>query len=168
MRAHQKIHIIWYIFSDYIAAILAWIILYFTRRFLLSEPIVVNHQLYLNNRFWPGLLIIPMGWLIFYGMVGSYHSLYKKSRLNELTLTAICSLIGCTVLFFSIVINDPQTDYRYYYKAFFTFLSIQFILTWFGRWLILNFTKRQLKKGIVGFNTLLVGGNAVALKIYQD
>jgi exopolysaccharide biosynthesis polyprenyl glycosylphosphotransferase len=168
MRAHQKIHIIWYIFSDYIAAILAWIILYFTRRFLLSEPIVVDHQLYLNNRFWSGLLIIPLGWLIFYGMVGSYHSLYKKSRLNELTLTAICSLIGCTVLFFSIVINDPQTDYRYYYKAFFTFLAAQFVLTLLGRWIILGITKKQLETGKVKFNTLLVGGDTVAAKTYEE
>jgi exopolysaccharide biosynthesis polyprenyl glycosylphosphotransferase len=101
-------------------------------------------------------------------MVGSYHSVYKKSRLNELTITAICSIIGCTVLFFSIVINDPQTNYRYYYKAYFTFLSTQFILTWIGRWLILNVTKNQLKKGKVSFNTLMVGGNSNATKIYKD
>ena len=168
MRASKKIHISWYIFSDYLAAILAWIILYFTRRILLSEAITVNHHIYLNNRFWMGIIIVPICWLIFYGMVGSYHSVYKKSRLNEITITAICSVIGCTVLFFSIVINDPQTDYRYYYKAFFTFLSTQFILTWFGRWLILSITKRQLKKGKVSFNTLLVGGNAIASKIYKD
>ena len=37
------------------------------------------------------------------------------------------SLIGCTVLFFAIVINDPQTDYRYYYKAYFTFLFMHFV-----------------------------------------
>jgi exopolysaccharide biosynthesis polyprenyl glycosylphosphotransferase len=168
MQASKKIHISWYIFSDYFAGILAWIILYFTRRSLLSEAIIVNHQIYLNNRFWLGIIIVPICWLIFYGMVGAYHSVYKKSRLNEITITAICSIIGCIVLFFSIVINDPQTDYRYYYKAFFTFLSAQFLLTWFGRWLILTFTKGQLKKGKVSFNTLLVGGNAVAYKIYKE
>jgi exopolysaccharide biosynthesis polyprenyl glycosylphosphotransferase len=168
MQVPKKTHIIWYIFGDYLASILAWIILYFTRRSLLSEPITVNNQIFLNNRFWLGIIIIPLGWLLFYGIVGSYHSLYKKSRLNELTITAICSIIGCTVLFFSIVINDPQTDYRYYYKAFFTFLTAQFLLTWIGRWLVLNFTKKQLKGGKVGFNTLLVGGNATAAKIYKD
>jgi len=168
MRASKKIHISWYIFSDYFAGILAWIILYFARRSLLSEPVIVNHQIFLNNRFWMGIIIVPLGWLIFYGMVGAYHSLYKKSRLNEITITAICSIIGCTVLFFSIVINDPQTDYRYYYKAFFAFLFTQFFLIWFGRWIILNLTKRQLKKGKVSFNTLLIGGNAVASKIYKE
>ena len=168
MPVPKKTHIIWYIFGDYLASILAWVILYFTRRILLSEPITINNHIFLNNRFWLGIIFIPLGWLIFYGMVGSYHSLYKKSRLNELTVTAVCSIVGCTVLFFSIVINDPQTDYRYYYKAFFTFLVSQFILIWIGRWLILNFAKHQLKIGKVGFNTLLVGGNATAAKIYKD
>lgn len=168
MRAVAKIHISWYIFSDFLAGILAWIILYFTRRSLLSEAIFVDHHLYLNDRFWKGVILVPLCWVIFYGMVGSYHSVYKKSRLNEITTTAICSIIGCTVLFFSIVINDPQTDYRYYYKAYFTFLTTQFILTWLGRWIILNVTKNQLHKGKVSFNTLLVGGNAIAAKIYKD
>jgi len=168
MQASKKTHISWYVLSDYFAGILAWIILYFTRRVLLSEPIILNHEIYLNNRFWMGITIIPIGWLIFFGIVGAYHSVYKKSRLNEITITAICSVIGCTVLFFSIVINDPQTDYRYYYKAFFTFLSTQFTITWFGRWIILTIAKSQLKNGKVRFNTLLVGGNAVAVKIYKD
>src|SRR5215472_11151917 len=82
MQVPKKTHIIWYIFGDYLASILAWIILYFTRRSLLSEPITVNNQIFLNNRFWLGIIIIPLGWLLFYGIVGSYHSLYKKSRLN--------------------------------------------------------------------------------------
>lgn len=168
MRANRKIHIIWYIISDYLAAILAWIILYFTRRYLLSESIIVHRHLVLVNRFWWGIIIIPLGWLIFFGMVGSYHSLYKKSRLDELTFTAICSLIGCTVLFFSIVINDPQTDYHYYYKAFFTFLIAQFLLTLLGRWIILTLARVQVKKGRVRFNTLLVGGNTVALRTYEE
>jgi hypothetical protein len=117
MRPGNKIHIIWYVCSDFLSAVISWILLYFTRRLLLAEPVFLYGALYLNNRFWLGLSLIPAGWLIFYGLTGAYHDLYKKSRLSELTITFLCSLIGCTVLFFAIVINDPQTDYRYYYKA---------------------------------------------------
>jgi exopolysaccharide biosynthesis polyprenyl glycosylphosphotransferase len=168
MSQSKKLHIAWYILSDYLAAVLAWIIIYFTRRLLLSEPVVLNNEIYLNNRFWLGLSLIPLGWIIFYGMVGSYHSMYKKSRLNEFTVTFICSLIGCTILFFAIVINDPQTDYRYYYKTYFTFLAAQFALTIIGRWIFLNIVKKQLEKGRIQFNTLLVGSNPVASKIFKE
>jgi exopolysaccharide biosynthesis polyprenyl glycosylphosphotransferase len=168
MPAAKKLHISWYIFSDYLAAIFSWIILYFTRRHLLAETIYLDGHLVLNQRFWLGLILIPAGWLIFYGLTGAYHDLYRKSRLNELTTTSICILIGCTILFFAIVINDPQTDYRYYYKAYFTFLFVQWLLTVIGRWILLNLAKRQLDRGEIKFNTLLVGGNASAAKIYRD
>ncbi|MBS1948404.1 MAG: sugar transferase [Bacteroidetes bacterium] len=168
MPIYKKIHTGWYVLSDYIAAAATWIILYFTRRYLLHEPIYVQHRLFLNNRFWLGLLLLPVCWIMLYAMVGSYHSLYKKSRLNELTTTFICTLIGCTIIFFSIVINDPQTDYRYYYKSYFTFLLAGFFLTISGRWILLKLAKNQLKSGKVKFKTLLLGSNPVAARTYKD
>jgi polysaccharide biosynthesis protein PslA len=127
----RKIHISWYVLSDFFSAVLSWMILYFTRRSLLSEPLFMDGTIFLNNRFWLGLSLIPAGWIVFYALTGTYHSLYKKSRLNEFSRTAVSSLIGCTILFFAIVINDPQTDYKYYYKAYFTFdyLDLQVVLT---------------------------------------
>lgn len=168
MPSTNRIHTNWYVISDYIAAILAWIVLYFVRRYLLREVITVQHRIYLNDRFWWGIGVIPLLWLVFYTLIGSYHSLYRKSRLNEFTLTAIASVIGCTLIFFSIVINDPQKDYTYFYKAFFSFLAAHFFFTWLGRWIILNKVRHQLQSGAVRFNTLLVGGNSLASSIYRD
>ena len=164
----RKIHIIWYVLSDLIAAILSWIVLYFTRRILLHETIFLAGNLYLNQRFWLGISLIPAGWILFYALIGTYHSLYKKSRLNEFSRTALTSLIGCTVIFFAIVINDPQTDYRYYYKAYFTFLAMHFLITWFGRWIILNFTKMQLRRGDIVFNSVLLGSGSIGVRTYEE
>src|SRR5262245_5615455 len=105
MPAYKKPHtipILWYIISDYVAALLSSIIFHFSRKILLSEPVFVNGKLYLNSRFWMGTITIPIAWLILYTLVGSYTSLYKKSRINELTNTFTYSLIGCTVVFFAI------------------------------------------------------------------
>jgi exopolysaccharide biosynthesis polyprenyl glycosylphosphotransferase len=168
VHAGRKIHIAWYVLSDYISAILSWIILYFTRRLLLHEPIFVDGELFLNNRFWLGLLLIPAGWIVFYGLTGTYHSLYKKSRLNEFSSTVLSSLIICTVLFFAIVINDPQTDYRYYYKAYFIFLFMHFAITWTGRWLLLSLAKMQIRKGKMKFNSLLVGSGTTGTKTFEE
>lgn len=125
-------------------------------------------MVYLDSRFWWGISLLPIAWVIFYAILGSYGSLYKKSRLNELTLTFICSIIGCTLIFFLIVINDPHPRYTYYYKTFFSFFTAHFLITWFGRSLILSFVKKQLDRGLVRFNTLLVGGNAVASEIFKE
>jgi exopolysaccharide biosynthesis polyprenyl glycosylphosphotransferase len=168
MHAGRKIHITWYVLSDYISAIMSWMILYFTRRLLLREPIFIDEKLFLNDRFWLGLLLIPAGWIIFYALTGTYHSLYKKSRLNEFSSTVLSSLIVCTILFFAIVINDPQTDYRYYYKAYFIFLFMHFIITWTGRWILLSMAKMQIRKGKIVFNGLLVGSGTIGVKTFED
>jgi polysaccharide biosynthesis protein PslA len=168
VHAGRKIHIAWYLLSDFLSAILSWGILYFTRRDLLNEPIFLDGALLLNNRFWLGLTLIPAGWIVFYALTGTYHSLYKKSRLTEFSNTAISSLIGCTILFFAIVINDPQTDYRYYYKAYFTFLFMHFLITCLGRWIVLFYAKMQIRRGTIVFKSLLLGSGAIAKKTYDD
>jgi exopolysaccharide biosynthesis polyprenyl glycosylphosphotransferase len=66
------------------------------------------------------------------------------------------------------VINDPQTDYRYYYKTYFIFFSVQLIFTIIGRLVLLALARRQLQKGSVQFNTLLVGNPPTAPAIYKD
>lgn len=168
MPSAKKLHISWYILSDYLTAVIAWFVLYFTRRYLLEEAITTQDGIYLNDRFWWGLMLIPIGWLMFYTLVGSYNSLYSKSRLNEFNSTLICSLIGCTLIFFLIVINDPQHDYTYYYKAYLIFLAAHFAITILGRWIILSMARKQLTNGAVRFNTLLVGNKSMASKIYAD
>lgn len=167
MVLSNRIHSAWYLLSDYIAAILSWLVLYFVRRYL-AFYITINNEVYLDGRFWWGISLIPIGWIIFYAMLGSYRSLYKKSRLNELTLTFVCSIIGCTLIFFLIVINDPNPGHSYYYNTFFSFFIAHFLFTWIGRAFILRLVRKQVEKGFVRFNTLLVGGNPVASKIFKE
>jgi exopolysaccharide biosynthesis polyprenyl glycosylphosphotransferase len=164
----HTIPVFWYILSDYLAALLSSNIFHFSRRLLLSEPIFVDGRLLLTNRFWLGTITIPIGWLILYSMTGSYKALYQKSRLNEVTNTFIFSILGCTIVFFAIVINDPEKDYHYFYNTYFIFLASHFLLTLTGRISILNIVRAQVKKGKIVFNTLLVGGDTVATKIYKD
>jgi exopolysaccharide biosynthesis polyprenyl glycosylphosphotransferase len=168
MPPAKRIHSAWYLLSDYIAAVLAWGVLYFARRYFLNETITFHNRVVLNDRFWWGISLIPIAWILFYSLVGSYHSLYRKSRLNEFGLTLFCCLIGSTIIFFVIVINDPQTVYTYYYKALLVYIAAQVFFTWLGRSILLDMVRRQLNKGSVRFNTLLVGGNSVAEKIYRD
>lgn len=167
-KKSHPIPILWYILSDYAAALLSSNIFHFSRRILLSEPIFVGHRLLLTSRFWLGTTTIPLCWLILYTLVGSYKSLYQKSRLSEVANTFVYCLIGCTIIFFSIVINDPVKDYHYFYQTYMIFLSAHFLLTLTGRMLVLNKAHRQIEKGKVIFNTLLVGSDVIATRIYTS
>ncbi|WP_431214608.1 nucleoside-diphosphate sugar epimerase/dehydratase [Puia sp. P3] len=167
-RKLHTVSILWYILSDYATALLSSIIFHFSRRILLSETIFYNHKLLLTQRFWLGTSTIPLGWLALYTLMGSYRNLYQKSRLNESTNTFIYSIVGCTIVFFAIVINDPVKDYHYFYQTYFVFLFSHFLLTVTGRLVILNYVRNQVRKGKVAFNALLIGSDAVATRVYKE
>lgn len=168
MSAGKQISIAWYAVIDFITASLAWACFFFIRKSLLNETIANDGQIQVDYRFWLGITLIPAGWLILYTLVGTYHSLYKKSRLFEFTSTFICSLIGAIFLFFAIILDDILNEYSYYYLAFLYLFAIHFTLTFLGRWFILSKVKRQLLNGKVYFNTLMVGSQDNAIRIYKE
>jgi exopolysaccharide biosynthesis polyprenyl glycosylphosphotransferase len=168
MKRTSQIPIALYAVIDLIMAALAWALFYFVRKWLLKEDISSQGQLQVNYKFWLGISFIPVGWLILYTLVGTYHSLYKKSRLFEFTSTFICSLLGCIVLFFLFILDDTKNNYSYYYVAFFSLLLIHFTLTFLGRLIFLNIAKQQLLDGSVHFNTLMIGNPEIAIRIYRE
>lgn len=168
MSTGRKISIAWYAITDFFMASLAWAIFFFIRRAILNQPVTDTGVLQTDSKFWLGIVFIPLGWLVLYTILGAYHSLYSKSRLYEFTSTFICSIIGCIILFFAFLLDDTENDYSYYYQAFLALFTLHFILTFIGRWLLLNRVKQQLLQGKVRFNSLLVGSPETALRIYKE
>ncbi len=168
MNSGKQISIAWYAVVDFITASLAWAVFFFIRKALLNETIADGGHLQVDYKFWLGITLIPAGWLILYTLVGTYHSLYKKSRLFEFTSTFVCSLIGSIFLFFAFILDDTQNDYSYYYLASLCLFGIHFILTFLGRWIILSKVKRQLLRGKVHFNTLMIGSQDNAIRIFKE
>jgi len=152
----------WYALADYVMSASAWAAFYFLRKNILDEPFTTD------NKFWLGVLFIPAGWLVIYGLVGSYQSLYKKSRLVEITQTLVCSIIGCTVLFFLFLLDDAITNHHYYYLSFFSLLGLQFFFTAIGRLIVLRLIKMQLVKKMIRFPALLVGIPPHAHHVYAE
>jgi exopolysaccharide biosynthesis polyprenyl glycosylphosphotransferase len=170
MKRVMPLHINWYVVSDALAAAVAWVAFALVRKNLLNESVGSRFGFIFNDRFFQlTLLAIPLLWVILFSLTGSYRqSLYRKSRLNEFTNTFMISLIGCLFTFFVFILNDSNKSYTYYYSAFFSFLLIHFGITFLGRALILHAVKNHLFKGHVCINTLIVGNNPGAVKIYNE
>ncbi len=165
---HRPLSPGWYALSDYLAALLVWFIFYLYRNHLLGFPLFVNGSLHLNKGFLLGWLLLPICWVLFYAAIGSYLSLYKKSRLGEFTTTVIASLIGCIAIFFVILLNDEDKSLPYYYSSFAFFVFFQITISFTGRWLILNKVKKQLKDGAVRFHSILIGDAVIANTLYKS
>lgn len=167
MLLKKYIHPIWYVVSDYITAALTWMLFYKVRESLLPPQIFTANFAFNNYYLWMALFLLPFGWLIFFTLVGSYNSIYKKSRFIEFTTTFLCTMIGCIILFFSVVLNDHHDNYTYYYLSFLSLFALQFSLTFLGRLFILNAVKKQLNSGTIYFNAAIVAPFENALKIHQ-
>lgn len=157
-----RLHISWYIISDAIVCIFTWTCFYYLRTIIYDYPFSVPPGFYV------GLLIYVIGWLGLHFLSGAYDSLYQKSRLAEFIKTLFVSLIGCLVLLFFFILKNPQENNGNYYYEFYSLLFPVFICTYITRFAILTFTKKQLRKGDVYFNALLIGPENKASVFYKE
>lgn len=168
MLVKQYIHPVWYALSDYLAALISWVLFYKVRESLLPAEIFTANFSLENYMIWIAIFFIPFGWLAFYLLIGSYQSIYKKSRFIEFTNTFLCTMIGCFILFFLIVLDDLHNSYTYYYLSFAALFVLQFTLTFTGRWVILNIAKKQINSAAIHFNAAIIGNHEKSLRIYND
>ncbi|MGG9960800.1 sugar transferase [Ferruginibacter sp. SUN106] len=157
-----RIHIGWYAAGDFIAAVIAWVIFYFVRKEIIGEAFLVGHKFYL------GLILYPLAWIILYHLAGSYNNIYHKSRLLELLNTFNHSFAGSIIILFLFLLYDATGDYNIYYKEFLSLLGIQVFITYTIRVFFLKKVKTQLENGTVFFNTLIVGSSNNALDLYKS
>ncbi len=158
-----------YAAGDWVAAVLSWCLFFNARKVLIEgyQWSDASSHLYDMKFIW-GLALIPIGWLIFFFATGTYTNIYRKSRINEVIFTFLSILAGVLILFFIVLLDDSVRRYSDYYIAILLLFSFQFVLTVISRLLILNRAKRQILKGTHGFNTLIIGGNARAVEVYQN
>lgn len=159
-----------YLFLDFFAAALAWAIFYVYRKEIIEPQYFGGWDVpfELTPQFYLGLLIIPSGWISFYYISGFYKNIYRRSRLLELGQTFTTSLIGVTVLFFAFILDDWIESYKNYYQLFGTLFALQFTFTYFFRIILTTQTIHKIHRRKIGFNTLLVGNNEKALRVYQE
>lgn len=157
---------LFYGIADFAMAMLAWAMFFLYRKTL--EGAALTAEVFQDPNFYLGVLIVPVGWVLLYGIFDQHTDIYRMSRLTTLTQTFFLSFLGVTFLFFSLILDDVVRDYRTYYNSFLTLFGLHFFLTAFSRMILLTRASRRLKSGLITFNTLLVGGNQNALDLYWD
>jgi len=149
---------------------IVWTFIALLRKHLLNEEPLTLSGLFTQDNFFPvTLMLIPVYWLILYSIGGSYNnSVYKKSRLSELTVTFIESFLGSIILLFVLFLNDNEEHYTYFYTTFFALLFLQTLVTYFGRFIIINMARHHLATGKFFFNTLIVGNSRKACEAFKE
>jgi exopolysaccharide biosynthesis polyprenyl glycosylphosphotransferase len=141
---------------------LSWIGFYFVRKMIIQEDFVIG------PRFYTGIILFPLAWLIVYYLVGTYRNLYHKSRLTEFFNTVVYTFFASICILFLFLLYDVTGDYTIYYKEFISLWLTQTIITYCIRLFFLNLAKSQLNKGKVFFNTLIIGSSNNAANLYNS
>ncbi|MBN2615634.1 MAG: sugar transferase [Bacteroidales bacterium] len=166
---NKRVQIFKYILLDWLAAFLTWGLFYLYRK-VYEDPNIFSHikVIFSDDRFWLGISLVPIFWLILYVMDGSYRRVYRKSRLKELGQTITTVLIGVVALFFVLLLDDRINSYTAYYQSVLTLLALQFGFTYTFRLILTTRTVNRVHSKKLGFNTVIVGSNGNALQIFND
>lgn len=158
-----------YLIFDILTAAIGWT-LFFMYRKLVIEPqrFGIEIPLEFTNRYFLGLILIPVFWLTVYYITGFYKNIFRRSRLLELGQTFLTSVIGVVVIFFALILDDFITSYKDYYKLFLILFLIHFFLTYIFRLILTTRTIHRIHNREIGFNTLIIGSNEKAVKVYKE
>ncbi|MBL7950175.1 MAG: sugar transferase [Flavobacteriales bacterium] len=158
-----------YVLADLASGALAWTLFYLYRKVVL-EPIKFGYDVdvVLDTNFYKGLVLIPLFWFGLYTVMGGYREIHRRYRILELGQVLLVSLLGVTVIFFVLLLDDEVANYRYYYRSFLTLFGLHFSINFILRFVLTSGTVRRVHDRRIGFNTILVGGNERALAIHAE
>ncbi|WP_234462441.1 sugar transferase [Adhaeribacter terrigena] len=160
-RNFQKIKLI---VADYLAALLAWILFYALRKYILHEMSEGISFFLLGSA-----VMIATFWLLLYTLIGQYRDIFRKSRVKEITNLAQISFLGAIIIFFALLLDDEGVEnYRSYYKTISTYFLLHFLITGIFRTITITSIKKLIRQGKISFNTLIVGSNANAREVYLE
>ncbi len=167
MRKRFKLAL--YLFLDFLAAMISWGLFYIFRKEFI-EPLKFGYDIPITfeTRFYLGLIFIPLYWIGLYYFTGYYKDVFRKSRMNDLVQTFLQSILGVTLLFFLLILDDVINSYRNYYLLFGVLFSLQFFLTLTFRLILTSDTLRKIRSRKLGFNTLIIGSNMQAVETYKE
>lgn len=158
-----------YILADFLTAMIAWFLFFCYRKWTVDPNVFISPDLIFTDvNLYIGISVIPVYWLIVYVIIGTYRQIFRKSRLKELSQTLIISLIGVTILFFTLILDDVIISNRSYLSYFLVLFFLHFLLTATARFLITSRIAYKIHHKIIGFNTIVVGSNGNAVSIYKE
>jgi len=159
-----------YILFDILSAVFTWVIFFIYRKYNV-DPNLFDHftsSILYDSKLYVGMIALPAYWCFLHTFIGAYTNPLRKSRLHELEITLLSTFFGTLLFFFIFILDDvvnAPSDYVKYYAILF---FLQFLLTYIPRLLITSIAINKINSGKIGFNTLVIGSDTIALNVYQN
>jgi exopolysaccharide biosynthesis polyprenyl glycosylphosphotransferase len=165
----RQLRTIYYLIADLLSAAAAWTIFYIYRKTQIDPLSTGDYEgKIFDDQFMVSILILPLIWVLVYYLSGSYNNVLRRSRINEFVQSLAMSIIGVTVIFFVLLLDDVVVSYKLYYKMYFVLFLLHFLFTATFRFALSTYTNRQIHRRKFGFKTLIIGSNERALKMFKE
>lgn len=162
-------HTIPFILVDLLTAMGAWFSFFAYRKaFIEPDKFGYDVPFEANSNLYLGLVAVPVYWVLLYALSGAYHDVWRKSRIKEISRTFSLSALGVIILFFGLLLDDEVKSYEVYYKTLFTLLLLHSLITITGRIVMATYIKKLINEQRIGFKTLVVGSNKLALELVKE
>jgi exopolysaccharide biosynthesis polyprenyl glycosylphosphotransferase len=159
----QKSWVLLFLFSDWLSAIISWILFFYFRKTYLEKV-----QFSIDQNFITGIICIPFAWLLLYFLQGTYIEIKRIFRLKIISLSFVAAVIGSILIFFTILLDDIINGYQNYYLEIALLFGFHFSITTFSRLAIGTLLIHSIRRPGHGFKTIIVGGNEKALEIFNE
>jgi exopolysaccharide biosynthesis polyprenyl glycosylphosphotransferase len=158
-----------YILSDFTGSAIAWGLFYLFRKYFIETRLYGEYfRMELGNKFYLGILLIPLFYLFVFAMAGFYSDTLRRSRLLEFGKSLVITLAAVVILFFVLVLDDAVGDYSTYYRSFLVLFSLEFLMTWLPRFAITSYVSGKIHRREAGFRTLVAGSNGKAARLISE
>ncbi|MCX7985941.1 MAG: sugar transferase [Bacteroidales bacterium] len=159
-----------YVVSDFCSAVFAWAVFFVLRKIIIEDiPFDQLSEQVLNNiNFYLGSIIVGGFWIFVYSLSGYYHYIFKKTPERDIFKTFKSVLLGVTILFFSLLLDDEVRNYKNYYATYSVLFILQFVFTLIPRLFITIKKEKSVRKGELYFDTIIIGCGPRAQNIYHE
>ncbi len=159
-----------YVAGDMISAITSWYLFYsfFTEKY--PGPAISHVEPAESDYYFvSGAILFTAFWLLFLRMRGFYREPFRRSRLKELGASIMTTISGSLIInIILIALNLIPGELNIYFNCFLVLCYIYFPLSYIPRLLITSKTISDIRKGKIGFNTLIIGSDKKAVDIYNE
>ena len=152
-----------FISIDFIAAAISWALFFYYRKIYIEDVPFDT-----SNRFYLGVLLIPLFWLLIYYVLGTYNQLRRMYFMRIVSLSLKAFILGSITLFFFFILDDEIPSHTFYYKSLLALFAIHSVITFIPRLTITYFIVRRVYLKKAGCRTLLIGGSQQAIEIYKE
>lgn len=166
---NKKLLVIRYVFFDFVAAVIVWILFMVFRWVVNDGRLITNISIFIPNyNYISTLILFPIFCVFVYYLSGYYVNPIKDSKIVEILSTALTTILISVVVFFVLLLDDYVISYQNYYYSLVVLIGLLFTVTSLFRWIEGAIIRRNFKKNKWTFNTLIVGTGTNAQRISNE